>query len=358
MRKILAAAAFGLSALASGAAFAETCGGDYTVARGDTLSAIADRFYKDAGKWTLIHNGNLSAIGPKPNLLRVGTPLKLACVDGLPTGLPGGTAVEEVTLTAAKVVVPAGNAAVRKKINLLTGSDYAPFTHKDGHNGGLLTEVVFTAMDEAAPDQGFAIHWVDDWASHFEPLLSNALLDLGFPWFKPDCAAMPDNYRCQNLMFSDPMFELLILLFADASKPFAYNSDADIVGKTLCRPAGYFTFDLDQNGRRWLIDNKITLKQPRGVKDCFDMVLRGEADAVAINEFTGRAALKDHAMADEFRIMPQPLSVAGLHVVVHKSHPQAEDMLAMINDGLRDIRTNGEYQDIIEDHMARIWADF
>ena len=33
-------------------------------------------------------------------------------------------------------------------------------------------------------------------------------------------------------------------------------------------------------------------------------------------------------------------------------------MLAMINDGLRGIRAKGAYQNIIEDHMARIWAEF
>lgn len=358
MRKLIAAAALALMGLGATTAAAQTCGGTYTVGRGDTLSGIADKMYKNAGLWTAIHNNNIAKIGPKPNRISVGMRLSLACLDGLPVGLEGGSAVTDVQLTSAPVQVLPGNAATRKKINLLTGSDYAPFTHKDNHNGGLLTEVVQAAMNRAAPEEGFAIHWVDDWGSHFEPLLSNALLDLGFPWFKPDCSAMADNYRCQNLEFSDPMFELLVLLFADKKRPMVFNHDADIVGKTLCRPAGYFTFDLDQNGRRWLVDNKITLKQPRSVQDCFDMVLDGEADAVAINEFTGRAALKEHAMADSFHILPQPLSVAGLHVVVHKSHPQAGEMLASINDGLRGIRKDGEYQRIIEDHMARIWADF
>ena len=148
------------------------------------------------------------------------------------------------------------------------------------------------------------------------------------------------------------------LLFTDKNNPINFNSDADIEGKTLCRPAGYFTFDFDQNGRRWLLDQKITLKQPRTVKDCFDMVMNGEADAVAMNEFTGRATIKEHDLADRIAIEAQPLSVVGLHVVVHKTHPEAADMLAMINDGLRGAREKGTYQNIIEDHMARIWAEF
>jgi polar amino acid transport system substrate-binding protein len=33
-------------------------------------------------------------------------------------------------------------------------------------------------------------------------------------------------------------------------------------------------------------------------------------------------------------------------------------MLTLINTGLRNIRADGSYQAIIEDHMARIWAGF
>ncbi len=36
-------------------AIAATCGGTYTVKRGDSLSLIADALYKNAGMWTVIH---------------------------------------------------------------------------------------------------------------------------------------------------------------------------------------------------------------------------------------------------------------------------------------------------------------
>ncbi|WP_264212691.1 transporter substrate-binding domain-containing protein [Leisingera thetidis] len=359
MKTIFAAAAIGLSGLFAASAAADTCGGVYTVQPGDSLSVIADKMYKDAGKWSAIHNRNIDQIGPKPGAIRAGMKLSLACLEGLPLGLPGGKAVTAAAPAAAvPVKVAPGNAAVRSRINLLTGDDYAPFTSKAAHNGGLITDVVNAAMTRAAPSEGYAIHWVNDWSSHFDPLLSNALLDLGFPWYKPDCATMPDSDRCQNFHFSEPMFETLMLLFADKDRPFAFESDSDIEGKTLCRPAGYLTFDLDERGRRWIAGKKITLKQPHKVKDCFDMVAAGEADAVAINEFTGRSVMKEHGITDQFTVLPQPLSVLGIHVVVHKTHPRAEEMLAMINKGLRNIQQDGSYQTIVEDHMARIWAGF
>lgn len=359
MKQLITAAGLALLALAARPAAAETCGGVYTVQPGDSLSGIADRMYKDAGKWSAIHSRNTATIGPMPEAIRVGMKLSLACLEGLPLGLPGG---KEITAAAPAAAVPVrvqpGTAAVRKKINLLTGDDYAPFTSKSAHNGGLITDVVNAAMTRAAPAEGHAIHWVNDWSSHFDPLLSNALLDLGFPWYKPDCKTMPDSDRCRNFHFSAPMFETLMLLFADRDRPFVFQQDSDIEGKTLCRPAGYLTFDLDERGRRWIADSKITLLQPHKVKDCFDLVAAGKADAVAINEFTGRSVMKEHGLQARFTVLPQPLAVLGIHVVVHKSHPRAGALLETVNSGLRRIQEDGSYQAIVEDHMARIWAGF
>ena len=122
MKNILSAIVLGLSALGAHSATAETCGGVYTVQRGDSLSLIADRLYKDVGKWGVIHNLNIDTIGPSPSALRVGMKLEMACIDGLPTGLEGGREVAEATPVAAQPVeVAAGDVSVRHKINLLTG---------------------------------------------------------------------------------------------------------------------------------------------------------------------------------------------------------------------------------------------
>lgn len=342
----------------SGAAAADTCGGNYTVRPGDSLSLIADKHYKDAGKWSAIHANNLDIIGEKPNSIRVGMTLSLSCIDGLPTGLPGGTEVGAVSVSTP--LVPAsGDYATRAKINLLTAGDYAPFTSPDLPNGGLVTDVVNSAMAKAQPAEGYAIHWVEDWGSHLDPLLSNALLDLGFPWYQPDCVAAPEEYRCANFHFSDPMFEMLILLFTNKAAPVAFASDADLIGRTLCRPRGFFVHDLDRADRRWITDGKVALKQPQTMKMCFDMLMAGEVDAVAINEFGGRAAIKELGLKDKVEIVQsRPLSIEGLHVLVHKSHPKADAMLATINRGLRAIKNDGTYQSIIDTHMTRIWSEF
>jgi len=347
----------GLALGVGGAAQAETCGGVYTVKPGDSLSRIADRLYQNSKMWSTIHQNNLEKIGSNPSLIKVGQRLRLTCINGLPTGLPGGTDVAVATTASAPVMVAPGTAATATKINLLTADDYKPFTDRSLPGGGLVTEVVQKAMEAANPPEGFAIHWVNDWSAHLEPLLSNALLDMGFPWLQPDCAADPSQYRCENFYFSDPMFEMLIMLFTNKDNPIAFNSDDDIIGKTLCRPKGYYTHDLDKNGRNWIREGKITLETPTTVADCFDLLMAGKVDAVALNEFTGRAAIKEAGIEDRVEVAAKPLSIEGLYVVVHKTHPRAQELLELINQGLRAIKDNGEYQRIIDTQMTRIWSE-
>lgn len=347
--------------LASAAA-AQSCGGTYVVQRGDSLSLIADALYKDVGKWTAIHQSNISTIGSNPERIAVGMSLNLTCIDGLPTGLEGGVDLAALTASAAAaqpLVVAPGNARSRSKINILTGTDFAPFTDSDLPNGGMLTEVVQAAMDEVNPEQGFAIHWVNDWGAHFEPLLSNALLDIGFPWFKPNCDAQPDTYRCQNLLFSDSMFEVLILLFVDTSRPFEFRTTDDIKGKRLCRPAGYATYIFDQSERNWLRDGVIELVVGDSPADCVEKVAEGEADAAVLNEFLGRQTVKDLGLKGQIDVAGgNPISIDGNYMVVHKSHPNGPELLAVFEEGLAKIKENGEYQRIVGEHMTRVWAEF
>lgn len=357
--KIWALAGALSACLSTTAAFGETCGGIYTVQRGDSLSMIADSQYKNASYWTAIHQNNIDKIGASPDNITVGMKLALLCIDGLPGGLEGGTEVTEVAAPTAPLEVAAGTAATAKKINLLTADDYAPFTDRKSLNGGLVTEVVQKAMERANPAEGFAIHWVNDWSAHLDPLLSNALLDMGFPWLKPDCEQTPDNYRCANFYFSDSMFEMLVLVFTAKDRPITFDKDDDMVGKTLCRPKGYYTHDLDKDGRNWLAGNKIKLEMPDKNADCFNMLLEGKVDAVVVDEFTGRATMKELGIVDKIEVVQsRPLSIEGLHVVIHKSHPRAKELLDMINRGLAEIKADGTYQQIIGPHMSLIWQDF
>lgn len=355
--------ALGVATLGMGsAAQAQNCGGTYQVQRGDTLTGIAERQYRNARLWSAIHQANIDQIGDNPERILAGMDLRLTCIDGRPSGLAGGIDVTVARANAPApllVTAPFAGPGVAGRINLVTADDYAPFTDRSLPAGGMFTEVVQHAMEAAAPAQGFAIHWVNDWSAHHEPLLSNAMMDVGFPWIKPDCDSQPDTYRCENLLFSDPMFEMLVLVFTNTARPMRFGSDADMAGKTLCRPAGWATFFFDHQGRNWLRDGVITLRQPINVDDCFEMLMAGAVDGVVINEFSGRQKIKALGLAGQVDVAAgRPIAIDGLHVVAHKDHPRAAALVDMVNTGLSRIKADGTYQATIDAHLTRIWADF
>lgn len=332
----------GLMALSGAAAQAETCGGAYQVQPGESLSMIADRLYDDPTIWERLHAENIDVIGASPDAMRAGMVLTLPCVDGRPK------AVGQMALTA--------QAALQGGLKVLTASGFAPFSDRDLPEGGLIAAVVDAALAQAAPQTGHTIHWIEDRQAHLDPLLSNALMDMGFPWSLPPCDADPQRRECQLLLYSDPIFEMLSLLFVAADRAGSISSLDDMQGKRLCRPAGFPTHDLDRNGRQWVSGDRVTLVQPASAADCVQLVLDGKADAMALDEFSGRVALRrSEAEGKIVALSELPVSIETLHVAVPKAHPQARQILAVFNAGLLQIRDNGTFQDILATHLTAFW---
>lgn len=373
---------FAIMASVSTPALAQTCNEEYTVKFGESLSRIANRVYGDLQKWTVVYNVNLSIIGSDPNLIQAGQILRIPCLEETSGDLLAESTSESTSEATAKSNLESSDekdsaaAAIEDKsqvtatedkkevrtrapgdeIRFLTGNDYAPFTDQSLPDDGLITDIVNTAFRNDPSKVAFEIDWVDDWSVHLSELLPNLDYDLGFPWLRPDCNSTPEEYRCQNFEFSNPAFEMLILLFTHKDRPLQFNSDADIAGAVLCRPKGYYTHDLEKDGRLWLTNNVIELQQPDTIKDCFDSLIDGTVDAVALNEFTGRSAIAEFNLKDEIVALEgKPLSIEGLHVVVHKDHPRSRELIGLFNKNMTALQLSDEYNQIIDKHFTNYW---
>ncbi|WP_299829982.1 transporter substrate-binding domain-containing protein [uncultured Roseobacter sp.] len=363
MRRLCLVAGF-IGAFGAGQSAAEICGGSYEVARGDSLSLIANRLYKDAGVWTRIHADNKGTIGDDPDKILVGAELTLSCIGGLPQGLSGPASVfsqieplqattQQATLDTPADRPPEPVVALR----VITGNDQPPFSDETLAGGGMMTEVMTAILETSASDAPVEVFRINDWGSHLSPLLTEALMDVSYPWPKPDCNDGAAQELCQNYVFSDPMFEMLMVLFVDAKRPVPLNSAQDIEGRHLCRAAGRMTFMLDVQNRNWLRDGQVTLLRAPTVEACFDLLVSGEVDAVVVNEFTGRSVVASIGRADHIvALNSTPLDIVTLHAVVSRNNPRAEAILDRINTGLRAMRRSGRYQEIVDRHLRDVWA--
>jgi polar amino acid transport system substrate-binding protein len=129
----------------------------------------------------------------------------------------------------------------------------------------------------------------------------------------------------------------------------------EMAGTTLCRPAGQPVSELDQMGRNWVKDGKVTLMRPPTVDECFRLLDDATVDGVVEAELVGRASLASLGMTEKVRIIDQPVALTTYHVLVSKSHPHARTILYYMNTSLQKLRDSGEYDRIVERHLARFW---
>lgn len=387
------------SGFACQSANAVPCGQEHRIAPGDSLSTLSENpvHYGTAKFWDVLYQANKDRIGNNPNLIFPGVLLRIPCLDENGNILPGqfdadgnplpgafdggGTASgehdhgEKAAEVSTEQQVPVDTAAsessaeadVAEKpeaastepamaepaaeqagpIRLLTGDDYGLSADRSISNGRLVYKIIDAALNEDG-EKNHKINFVNDWSAHLDPLLSTQAFDIGFPWLKPDCEQNPADKRCSDFLFSDPVFEIWMVLFTNSESPVSFEEDTDLEGKTLCRPSGYDSKDLDENGRNWVSEEKVTLKQPASVQQCFRLLLNNEVDAVVVNEFTGRSVVRSLNVEDKVTVInSRPVSIRNLYAIVHKDHPRAQAMIDEINNGIKAIQASGTYQKIV-----------
>ncbi len=345
-------------------AASQDCGSTYKIKENETLADIAARTYGQPGLWTVIFYANQDRLGNNASLLVPGLEIRLPCIGrGANRPAPRATPEEEAAPAQQNPNKMVASTLVRR-IELLTADGYPPFTGRGLEGGGMISEIIETAMALVKQETGgkleYKVSWVNDWSAHLDPLLVNRAFDAGFPWIKPNCqdtASLDEDakFRCSRFFYSDPLNEFVLRLFVANDSPIKALADGQIKGTTLCRPAGYSMADLDANGRNWLKDSKIILLRPASIDDCFRLLGDGVIDGVVINELGGLASVNSLGLKAQIRAVDEPLAIKTMHVIVSKTHPYSRTILYYVNEGLQRLRATDKYDAIVERHLQRFW---
>tara|TARA_R110000850_G_scaffold11527_9_gene39439 strand:+ start:828 stop:1937 length:1110 start_codon:yes stop_codon:yes gene_type:complete len=350
-----------------GTAQAQTPCDNYTIRAGDSLQSIARRAFDNPALFQLVYLANRDVIGANPNLITVGTVIQMPCEDGTNPGANTSagnfaSTVDASTVSAGAVpplsepVAPptGGMTPFVAPITFVTGADYAPFTGPELPEGGMYTELVMRALEIADPNREARVDFVKDWGSHLATLLPNGAYDMGFPWYLPDCTNLEplnqsDRERCTKFDHSDPFYEVVISMFVLADGPYARaQKPEDIYGTTICRPEGYFQFDLAQAG---LIENA-TLVSPATPQECLRMLASGEVDVYTINQLTGEETIGALGLEAQVAEVPGLQSIQTLHVLTPKTNPMGRSQIALLNAGLRAMVESGEWFLIVSRQLS------
>jgi polar amino acid transport system substrate-binding protein len=347
------AVALCLSALgATAQAQSLECGTPYAVRSGDSLSQIANRAYGSAGDFQIIYSANSSAIGANPGVIRVGMELEIPCLDGdVGESTADAAAITDIVTTEA---MPAPEIDM---IRVVAGGNWAPFLSEDQAQGGMLTEIINIALESAEGSPPYRIDFINDWGAHLQPLISDHRYDFSLAWFQPNCDIVDrlsddSKFRCNNLLWSETLFEQVFGYYTRVSDvvPAAYG---DMFGKTICRPAGYSMFMLEEHD---LVEPNVTIVREDTPQACFIGLADGSYDVVALATDTSDGVITSEGLTDQVRYN-EPLSqVLTVHAVISNTNPNAQTYLDVLDASLLEMKTSGEWFKIVRRHLSEFRA--
>jgi polar amino acid transport system substrate-binding protein len=362
--------------LSTSAVQAQSACESYEVKLGDTLSSIARSTYQNHKMYRQIYRENIATIGPNINLIEVGMPLNLPCLPGteqeaevvVPTPLVTPIEKPEETEPTAEpkqeavvAMAPSENEPVvlvpaSKAISMVTGNNYAPFTDETLPGGGIFTQLVEKSIYRSDPERHYNLTFINDWQAHLDALLPSGAYDLSFPWSRPNCEepntlASSDLNRCENFVFSKPLYEIVdgFFVMADGGLHDA-TAYTEFSKKRICRPEGYTMEALNKVG---LTSSEVDVIQPTTPEECFTALTQGTVDIVALDADVATALINKSGFENKVVQNPHLTTVKTLHIIAYKSNEEAIGMIAEIDKGIAQMYETGEWYDLVSTILAR-----
>ncbi len=348
---LILAGATALPFLPTTAAAQEACSA-YTIQSGDRLSTIAQSAY-GTFDYQQIFNANRNQIS-NPNDIAVGTVLQLPCADG---SLPGAQSAQELiqeqeAIQEARVTT---SSQFEPPIKIVTANGWAPFVGEQFSGGGMLTRLASTALNRGGNAREHSVSFIDDWGSHLSTLLPLGAFDISIAWYIPNCAKvdlLSDSMkaRCTELDASLPVYESVVGFYTLNDNDYKdARSYGDLAGATMCRPEGWFTFDLEEQG---LVEPVISMVMPKSVSECFELMQSGEVDIIPLEIESVAGAAAEMGMEADITQNPYLTNLLQMSFVTHKTNPRGRVYIAMLNRGLTEMRESGEWYAIISDSLS------
>ena len=96
----------------------------------------------------------------------------------------------------------------------------------------------------------------------------------------------------------------------------------------------------------------VTLVRPQEPGECIEALLNDEADIAVIATDVAEGTAKELGIEDRISLHDSLSHVSTLHVVAAKDHPDAIEMIAILDDGLAQLKNSGEWFQIVREKMT------
>jgi hypothetical protein len=230
-----------------------------------------------------------------------------------------------------------------------------PLTDERLPEGGLVLALVNASLRvkaDAAPK--IEVRWTKGGLG--QEVLSDPALDLFLPVESADCDRPNELTHasavvCDHAVYSDPVLQVVLGLFSLSKSSFRFDTDASILGKTVCIWREHDLSALNANGRNWASYKRVKVLRRASLLDCVVAVQAHDADAFVAIDLEGLHLLRKLGLAPYFAMHPRPLATRGVHAVIWRDHPRAAEILGALNMGLKQLKQGGAYASLVQQHL-------
>ncbi|MCL9782253.1 transporter substrate-binding domain-containing protein [Vibrio sp. S4M6] len=156
--------------------------------------------------------------------------------------------------------------------------------------------------------------------------------------------------RARDFLYSQSLFPNEVVFFKRKSLPITFHSMKDLRSYRIGYVFGYAYADS--------FYQEPGLKLIKGYSDQENVIklLEGKVDLVVLDKYQGRYLIKKLAPngAHLYDNLPKPLSVDQQYLMVSKKHEEAEKIIDMFNQGLIEIKRNGEFAALLKKHQINL----
>ena len=315
----------------------------HVVQPGDTLRLISQRYLGGNKGAEMIYDLNRDRIGPDPDVIATGLPLRIPCNLSSQTGAKPIEPQEPMDVVA---VIPDRQARV------LTGGPFHPFVDATDGDGGLAVALVRAALKhQSSVSANIAL--VNDRPAHLQTLLPTGAFAVSFPWTYPDCGRedlmAAETALCDDYAASNSLYELVIEFYARADSTYADASSAEALdGAILCRPEGYPPNDLYELG---LLPDRITLVAGKDPADCLRKLDSGAADIASLDGLVTRSLVLQLDIRNPLVVLEQLTRVDGLRALARRDNSEGMAVLDALNEGIEKLSETGDWYKIVQAYL-------
>ena len=311
------------------------CDVTYTAQAGDTPGRVARLHYADPARWTWITAANPEMPGRADAELAQGTPVFVPCA------APDGVAQS-----------PAPSAG--RGITVLATAGLAPLSSRTWPEQGLLNHLLAAALQDGPAPLPHRVAWHEGPDGSAAKLLGEGSFDLALLWSDGACDDAGASSACGTLHFSDPLIEVPLLLFVAAQSGQNHQAQSDLATARVCRPQE--GMPAARSAEEWRIEDLAgRIEVAQTAEACFQMLIAGQVDAVALDALRGPSTLAAMGLNRRVVALEQPVAQLALRVAAPKVHWRGTTMIYRVNAGLEALRAGGRYDRIVNRHMTLLW---